>query len=300
MTDTPSTAYETQYGKMLEGTIENVLQCGLLEPVKGKVNLVFTSPPFPLRNKKSYGNLTGEAYLEWLESLSMDLADLLTSDGSIVMEIGNCWEPGKPLMSTLPLQALLRFLSAGRLNLCQLFVAHNPARLPGPAQWVNIERCRVKDSYTNLWWMSPSEKPKASNRHVLVDYSPAMRSLLRRQDYNRGRRPSGHVVTGDSFLNDNGGAIPSNVIVCSNTSWNDRYREYCRERNLDLHPARMPAGIAEFFIRFLTDEGDLVLDPFGGSNTTGAVAERLCRHWISIESDSQFVAGSRGRFDDRS
>ena len=41
----------------------------------------------------------------------------------------------------------------------------------------------------------------------------------------------------------------------------------------------MHAGIVEFFIKFLSKEGELVMDPFAGSNTTGAVAERLKRRW---------------------
>jgi site-specific DNA-methyltransferase (cytosine-N4-specific) len=58
----------------------------------------------------------------------------------------------------------------------------------------------------------------------------------------------------------------------------------------------MPVGLAEFFIKFLTMPGDLVLDPFAGSNTTGAAAEALGRKWISIESDKVYVKGSYGRF----
>jgi site-specific DNA-methyltransferase (cytosine-N4-specific) len=58
----------------------------------------------------------------------------------------------------------------------------------------------------------------------------------------------------------------------------------------------MPIGLPEFFIRFLTDEGEIVLDPFGGSNTTGAAAEKLGRKWITIEADQGYVRGSAGRF----
>jgi DNA modification methylase len=61
----------------------------------------------------------------------------------------------------------------------------------------------------------------------------------------------------------------------------------------------MPADLAKFFIRFLTDAGDIVFDPFGGSNTTGAAAEELERFWISIEASADYIKGSRGRFGDR-
>ena len=58
----------------------------------------------------------------------------------------------------------------------------------------------------------------------------------------------------------------------------------------------MPIELAEFFIRFLTDETDIVFDPFGGSNTTGAAAERLGRQWLSVEADHDYAEGAKGRF----
>lgn len=260
------------------------------------MQLIFTSPPFPLNRQKKYGNKLGDEYLEWLEEITVPLVDLLADDGSLVVELGNAWEPGEPVMSPLALEALLRILKSGELKLCQQFICHNPARLPSPAQWVNVERIRAKDSYTHVWWMSRTARPKADNRKVLVDYSPSMNKLLERQDYNAGRRPSQHNIGKTSFLKDNGGAIPGNVLTFSNTHSSDPYRRYCRDNGLKIHPARMPPKLAEFFIKFLTDEGDIVLDPFGGSNTTGAVAEQLNRQWFSIELDEEYVAGSRGRF----
>ena len=293
---TPRVAYETQLGTMIHGTLEATLSAGLLAPQAQQIGLIFTSPPFPLNRRKSYGNRVGHDYLEWLSSLAPNLTELLSPDGSIVIEIGNSWEPGQPTMSTLPLQALLAFLNNADLKLCQQFVAHNPARLPGPAQWVTIERTRVKDTFTNIWWMSRTHSPKADNRRVLVEYSKAMKSLLKRQNYNRGLRPSGHDIQGDSFLKDNGGAIPSNVLEFANTRSQDSYHAYCLSHELPIHPARMSPRIAEFFIKMLTDRGDIVLDPFSGSNVTGAVAEDLGRRWISVEPDDSFVFGSQGRF----
>ena len=58
----------------------------------------------------------------------------------------------------------------------------------------------------------------------------------------------------------------------------------------------MPRAIPEFFIKLLTDENDLVVDPFAGSNTTGFIAEKLKRQWLSIEIEEKYIEGSRGRF----
>ena len=291
-----SLAYRKGHGTMYLGTAEQFLSSAAARKYEGRFQLIFTSPPFPLNRKKKYGNLQQEQYIQWLTRLAPHFRKLLKKNGSIVIEMGNAWEKGKPLMSTLALRTLLRFQQAGRFNLCQQFIAYNPARLPSPAEWVNVRRIRVKDAYTHLWWMSTSSSPKASNRRVLIPYSSSMNELLAKRKYNSGKRPSEHHIGATSFLKNNGGAIPSNVLVFSNTSNGDNYQDYCRKQKLPLHPARMPAGIAEFFIKFLTTPGDMVLDPFAGSNTTGSAASKLKRRWVSVEARPDYINGSIGRF----
>lgn len=279
------------------GKAEDILRRSWFNRLHGSIQLVFTSPPFPLNRQKKYGNKTGDEYKRWLASFAPLFSDVLTDDGSIVIELGNAWQSGSPTMSTLAMEALLDFKERASLHLCQEFIWHNPARLPSPAQWVNIERIRVKDSFTRLWWMSPTERPKASNRRVLTDYSQDMKKLLDKQNYNSGERPSEHDIGDDSFLSDNEGAIPPNVLTVANTKSRTPYHEYCNRHEIDKHPARMPVDVANFFIRFLTEPNDIVLDPFAGSNTTGAAAERLNRQWLSIEAEEEYITGSRGRFD---
>lgn len=289
-------AFRTKWGSSFQALAEDALESKQLAWWRGKVDLILTSPPFPLNRKKRYGNLQGEAYVQWLSSFAPLFKCFLKPSGSIVMELGNAWEPGQPVMSTLSLRSLLRFLDEGQLHLCQEFIVHNPARLPSPVQWVNIERIRVKDSFTHVWWMSPSARPKADNRQIQKPYSASMIKLLKRRSYNAGARPSDHSIGATSFLRDNGGAIPSNVLECSNTLSSDPYLEYCRLYRYKPHPARMQGEVASFFIRFLTDPGAVVMDPFAGSNTTGAVAESLGRRWVAIEPNEDYVNSSWGRF----
>ncbi len=302
--------YRTRRGTMYLGKSDDLLKADeFWQKRHRKVQLVFTSPPFPLNERKRYGNLVGKRYIRWLASFAPLLRNVVATDGSIVIEIGNAWEPGRAVMSTVVLEALLRFLKKGGLNLCQEFIWYNSARLPSPVQWVNVERIRVKDAFTRIWWMSPSDNPKADNRRVLREYSPSMRKLIETGRYNSGVRPSEHRVGERSFAKDNGGAIAPNVfngdnapsltnlLKGSNTSNRDQYQRFCRENGITVHPARMPSELAEFFIRFLTDPGDLVLDPFAGTNTTGAVAEALGRRWISCEAKWEYAAPSVVRFD---
>jgi site-specific DNA-methyltransferase (cytosine-N4-specific) len=289
-------AYATQWGRMFHAKSDEILDDGSLTRFEGKINLIFTSPPFPLNRKKRYGNETGDSYIRWLCKFGPLFRKMLTADGSIVIEMGNSWESGMPVMSTLGMRALLEFQSSNSLYLCQEFIWQNPAKLPSPAQWVNVERIRVKDSFTRLWWMAPSYKPKANNRRVVQEYSQAMKDLLKKGSYNAGLRPSEHDIGEISFLRNNGGAIPPSVLTYANTLNSDSYQTYCRQNKIQPHPARMPIDLAKFFIKFLTEPRDIVLDPFGGSNTTGAAAEELERHWITIEASEDYIKGSRGRF----
>ena len=123
-----------------------------------------------------------------------------------------------------------------------------------------------------------------------------MKKLLETKKYNHGKRPSQHNIGSKSFLKVNKGAIPSNVINIANTKSYDDYLIFCRDKGISPHPARMPEGVAEYFIKFLTTPRNLVLDPFAGSNTTGSVAEGLKRRWLAIEANSGYIKASRARF----
>ena len=293
----PSDFCRTALGLSILGLAEDVLQSSIYrKDLERQVDLIFTSPPFPLNRKKRYGNKQGEAYVDWLTTFALLFRNVLKPKGSIVLELGNAWEPGRPVMSTLALKALLAFLERGEFVLCQQFVWHNPAKLPSPAQWVNVERIRVKDAYTHIWWMALTDRPHADNRQILTQYSGAMQRLLDQKRYNAGKRPSEHHIGKKSFLKDNNGAIPSNLITLANTQASSAYLNYCRTHDIQPHPARMPIGLAEFFIKFLTMPDGLVLDPFAGSNTTGSAAESLGRRWMAIEPNESFLEGSRGRF----
>ncbi len=204
----------------------------------------------------------------------------------------------------LPIQSPARLDRQRRkaFHLAQDFYWYNPARLPSPAQWVTIDRVRIKDSVSPIWWLSKTEHPKADNRDVLKEYSSAQNDLYK-NGFNAGLRPSHHRVSKEAFNKNNGGAIPANLLpienllTVANTSSSDRYLKACRERGILVHPARFPSDIPHFFISFLTDIGDVVVDPFSGSNAVGATAEILQRRWLSCDLDMDYVKGSRFRFD---
>lgn len=258
-------------------------------------DLILTSPPFALKRKKEYGNEDEDKYVDWFMSFAPQLHRILKPTGSFVLDLGGAYIPGFPIRSIYMFELLVRLVRETGFYLAQEFYHYNPARLPAPAEWVNVRRVRVKDSVNVVWWLSKSKNPKADNRKVLKPYSDSMKSLLV-NGYRAKLRPSGHDIS-EKFSRDNGGAIPPNVLELANTDSNSSYQKACREAGLKVHPARFPPAFAEFFIKFLTDEGDAVFDPFAGSNTTGYVAQSLRRLWLACELSEEYLQGSRFRFE---
>jgi site-specific DNA-methyltransferase (cytosine-N4-specific) len=253
-----------------------------------------TSPPFGLVRKKDYGNVDAHNYVEWFKPFGAAFHAALKPSGSLVIDIGGAWTPGQPTRSLYHYELLIMLCREFGFHLAQEFFWWNPARLPTPAEWVTVRRIRVKDAINCIWWLSPTPWPKASNRRVLQPYSESMKLLLEK-GYKPMLRPSGHDIS-DRFSTDNGAAIPPNLIALAHTESNSAYIRYCKERGLTPHPARFPSEIPEFFIRMLTDRGDLVVDPFAGSCATGEAAERTDRNWLCCELVEEYLTGAVGRF----
>jgi DNA modification methylase len=288
----PDPAYTTDYGAAYLG---NALELIKALPSES-VNLVMTSPPFALNRKKAYGNVASSEYIQWFCPFAKEFWRVLRKDGSLVVHLGGSWDKGRPTRSTYHFDLLGNLCHNGKESfyLAQDFYWFNPARLPSPAEWVTVRRIRAKDAVDPIWWLSKAPNPKADNRKILAPYSKAMRKLLEK-GYNSGPRPSGHRIS-EKFQRDNGGAIPPNLLVIANTESNSHYLRSCRDAKIAPHPARYPIGLPVFFIKFLTEEDDLVLDPFAGSNTTGEAAEGLRRRWVAFEQREEYLKGSSFRF----
>ncbi|MBI5191023.1 MAG: site-specific DNA-methyltransferase [Nitrospirae bacterium] len=274
------------------------------------IDLVFTSPPYALHFKKEYGNVDKGDYIPWFLNFAAQIKRILKDDGSFVLNIGGSFNKGTPTRSIYHFKLLVALVEELGFHLAQECFWYNPAKMPVPAEWVTVQRIRVKDSVEHLWWLSKSPWPKANNLKVLKPYSKDMLRLNER-GLIATVRPSGHNINPSFNKIAPGGSIPPNVLEfenneevydnflkLGNNSSNDSYTHKCKEAGIKIHPARFPAALPDFFIKLLTDNNDIVLDPFAGSNTTGAVAENLNRRWIAIESVKDYLEASKFRFDE--
>jgi len=261
------------------------------------INLVMTSPPFALQRQKAYGNKDQSEYIDWLAQFAKQVHRVLKDDGSFVLDLGGAYEKGVPTRSLYNFRVLIQFCDDLGFFLAEDFYWFNPSKLPSPIEWVNKRKMRVKDAVNTVWWFSKTEWPKADITKVLAPYSDRMKKLLENPAafYTPKVRPSGHDI-GIGFGKDNGGAIPPNLLQIPNTESNGQYLDGCKLIGEKQHPARFPAKLPEFFINMLTEPGDLVLDIFAGSNTTGQVAQAERRRWLAFELSREYVGSSAFRF----
>ncbi len=295
--------FTSRYGAAYLGDSLDLLR----EVPTGRVNLVVTSPPYALHFKKEYGNETKDRYVQWFLPFAREIFRALTDDGSFVLNIGGSYNKGTPTRSLYHFKLLIALVEEIGFHLAQECFWHNPAKMPVPAEWVTVRRIRVRDSVEYVWWLSKTPHPKASNLKVLREYSEDMIRLNRRT-LRSTVRPSGHVIRASFAKIHSGGAIPSNVIEddsdeipeammkMGNNAANDPYTMKCKEEGIKIHPARFPALLPKFFIKMLTEPNDLVVDPFGGSLTTGAVAEKLERRWLAGEAVEEYLKAGTFRF----
>jgi len=289
----PEPLYTTKHGKAYVGDATDLLQHIPSE----SIDLVLTSPPFALQRKKEYGNEDQDTYVDWLSSFAPEILRVLKKTGSFVLDLGGAYRKGRPVRSLYNYRVLIKFCDDFQFRLAEEFFWFNPAKLPSPIEWVNKRKIRAKDAVNTVWWFSKTDFPKADISNVLVPYSDRMKKLLKDKGkyYRPKERPSGHDISG-RFGDNNGGAIPPNLLQIPNTESNSQYLRVCKQVGIRGHPARFPERLPRFFIEFLTEPEDIVLDIFAGSNTTGYAAEQTSRQWIAFEENREYLAASVFRF----
>jgi hypothetical protein len=217
--------YRTDHGTQVCGDSLDLLA---LMPDES-VDLVMTSPPFALLRAKKYGNADQAAYVEWLTTFGEEVKRVLKPTGSFVLDLGGAYKRGSPTRSLYQFRVLIKFVDDLGFHLAEEFYWYNPAKLPSPIEWVNKRKIRVKDAVNTVWWFSKNEYPKADVTQVLQPYSKRMQKLLENPEafYDAKGRPSEHSIS-TSFGNDNGGAIPPNLIQLPNTDSNSSYLRTAR------------------------------------------------------------------------
>lgn len=291
-------AFSTKLGAALWSLSDDVFSS-----INAPITLCLTSPPYPLRNQRAYGNPSLDEYVEFVVESMRPIAKNLERGGSVCLNISNdIFEPGTPARSLYRERLVLALASELGLWKMDEIIWENPTKPPSPTYWASITRQQLNATFEPIYWFSNDPvNCKASNRRVLQPHTDKHQAFI----------DSGGVKKADShsdgayrkrpgaWSNPTAGRIPRNVLRFPHACKSQRqYKAAARELSLPAHGAPFPIALAIFLIQFLSEENDLVVDPFGGSFTTGLAAEMNNRRWLLTECMWEYVRGAGERFED--
>ena len=290
-------AFSTELGVAIWGDCRQTLD-GMTQ----EISAILTSPPYLLAVGRAYGNPSSErAYIDFIVESLAPLVRNLVPGGSVFLNVGNdVFERGTPARSLYRERLMLALASELKLFKADDLIWRNNSRPPSPTVWACRKRVQLASSYEPIIWMTNCpELLRTDNRRVLEKHSAAQVKLIARGGEQRT------AVYGDgayrlrpgSFGAPTPGRIPKNVISrghrCADTL---QYRRDAAALGLPIHGAMQPLSIPDFLIRFATEPGELVVDPFGGTAKVGMAAERLGRRWIVVDKMLAYLRGAAERF----
>lgn len=288
--------FSTELGLAILGSCDTVFAA-----IDAPITLVVTSPPYPLASARAYGNPPEHLYVDWLCKMLEPVVKNLVRGGSICLNISNdIFLPGSPARSLYRERLVLALHE--RLGLWKMdeLIWENKSKPPGPFQWASKQRTQLNVVYEPVYWFTNDPKHvRSDNRRVLQAHTEKHLALIHQGGEQRTLRASdgAYSLRPGSYGKETAGRIPRNILSfghrCPQQS---AYKQAARALGLPAHGAPMPLKLASFLVEFLSQPGDLVADPFGGSMTTADAAERLGRRWLATECMVEYVWGAASRF----
>ena len=275
---------------------ENQYVCGdcldILKDVPDDcIDFIMTSPPYA-DQIKNYGDAVKKIkpndYVNWFIPRAKELYRVLKETGSFVLNISDKTEGN--FQNLFVFKLVIALCEEVGFHLVRDYIWYNPATPPNI--FSRGDRGRTKKSHEYCFWFSKGEHWTFNIDPIRKPYSKSMINIIKGNEIKRGKRnnntrPSRHSFNLNHAWDNKGGSDPGSVIVVSNTVSRGILQELCNTMGIK-HPARYPEKLVDFFLLSGTNEGDMVLDPFAGSGTTGVVAYKNKRKYLCIDVNDDF------------
>jgi site-specific DNA-methyltransferase (adenine-specific) len=242
--------------------------CSILLPTfpEAFADLVVTSPPYADNRKKTYGGIPVDKYVEWFLPISAEIQRILKPEGSFILNVKERVVGGE--RHTYILELILAMREQGWFW-TEEYIWHKKNCYPG--KWPN----RFRDAWERCLHFTKQKKFNMYQSAVRVPMGSWAEKRLKKLSRTDKRRDESKVLSGfgknvSNWLGRDW-VYPSNVLHLATE---------CSNRN---HSATFPMSLPEWFIKLLTVEGDVVVDPFVGSGTTAVACINLARHYVGIE-----------------
>ena len=238
------------------------------------IDLIITSPPYAGKRTAQYVSPKPDAYVEWFMERAAGMYRVLRPTGSFILNIKEGAKNG--VRQTYVYELVLAMQRNGWMWVDE-YVWHKTDPVPG--YWPG----RLKDGWERCYHFAKKPGFKFNRDAVRVPLSPSARrdksnpTPAQMVDKRIERSTSSGFGANREQLRNRDSALPSNVIsmpVAHTASGG--------------HPATFPISLPSWFIKLLTDPGDIVYDPFMGSGTTARAAAALGRRWIGSEISAEY------------
>ena len=229
----------------------------------------------PNKEKQHMAGINENDYPNWFEKIGKEIYRVLKPTGSFVLNIKEHSKNG--IHSTYVLETVLKLSKILRWSDTFIWNKSNPFPTGNPK--------KLKDGFEYCYWFTKSKEYKFFPNNVL---EPSTSKWLA-SEKNRSNKGE-HNTNNGSGMNMTKRCAPdmvrpSNVITFPVDSTNHN------------HPATFPEKLPEFFIKLMSEPGDIVLDPFAGSGTTGIVSKNLDREFIGIELKKEYYDIAKNRIE---
>lgn len=264
------------------------------------IHLCLTSLPYPLAQPRAYGNPVESEYVDFVCRILEPIVRQLAPGASVALNCGNdIFIPNSPARSLYQQRMVLALHDRFGLELMDTLIWHNPSKPPGPFQWASKQRMQLNVAYEPVYWFTNNPRRcLANNQRVLQPHTEKHLQLIQRggEMRNVSNSDGAYRILPGAYGNPTAGRIPRNVMTYGHANAEQRaLNRRLREMGLPTHGAPMPGPMAAFLIEFMTEPGQLVVDPCAGSFTTAGEAEKLGRRWLATEWILEYVRGGAER-----
>ena len=253
----------------------------ILKEYEGQVDLIVTSPPYADARHHHYDSVHPDQYKDWFLTFHQAFYNALKPTGSLVINIKDRVVDG--VRHRYVWHTIEALCEKGWFAIDD-YLWHKPNPMPG--YWPS----RLSDGWEYCFHLAKQKKPFFNHEGVkkpIGDWAETRLTNLGENDLNRHNsvnrsgfgRDLSRWVGKDTVL-------PSNVISAAVVGKNKK------------HPAVFPIDLPEFFIKLLCPDDGLVVDPFGGSGSTGVAALALGRNCVLIDNQENYCQVAQQRLKD--
>jgi len=268
--------------EIIEGNCFNLIK----EIPDNSIDLVVTSPPYA--DVKSYGKEINvfhpDRYVDWFLPLQVEIYRVLKPTGSYILN--NNDNLVKKLRHPYVFDLVIRTIRETNLKLYDRYFWHKvKGYFPNAGSGGN----RLNNLTEYLWHFVKDEKQvKWRMDNVREPYKAKHGTKYSAKQYDACEKGKKISVKHESGVVNPLGKIPDNVFEFPTSA----------EIKGNKHPAPYHPDLPDWFIRALTDEGDIVLDPFMGSGSTAIAAINNKRNWIGFELNPPYIEIARKRIEE--